>query len=84
VDDGAFEITLDDGSKATVVQPELLPHLRNETTLVMSVVAFRVVLPQQKTVLCPSCTKRIPVQVFAQRAIESMERVFWCVEIKFG
>ncbi|RXW11816.1 hypothetical protein EST38_g14039, partial [Candolleomyces aberdarensis] len=80
VDKGNFEITIDDGSKAIPVPPALLPHLRSETKLVMSVVTYqsvvtyRSVTPQQTTVPCPSCQKNIPVQVSEDS--RTSERVF--------
>ncbi|RXW11815.1 hypothetical protein EST38_g14040 [Candolleomyces aberdarensis] len=74
VDQGNFEITIDDGLKAIPVPPELLPHLASNTALVMSVVTYQSATPQQTTVSCPSCHKDIPVQVSEDS--RTSERVF--------
>ncbi|KAJ2925940.1 hypothetical protein H1R20_g11153, partial [Candolleomyces eurysporus] len=73
LDRSAFEITLDNGSKPITVQPELLPHLKDGTRLVMSVVTFQIASLQQTTVPCPSCGKDIPVQVSVD--ISAVDRV---------
>jgi hypothetical protein len=80
LDRGDFEITIDNGLKAITVTPELLPYLRHDTKLVMSVVTFQNVSRQQTTVLCPSCHEDIQVEVSVD--MDARERVFWCVEVK--
>jgi hypothetical protein len=79
VDNSDFEISLDDGSKAITVQPELLPHLKDGTKLVMSVVTFRRVSHKRKSVPCPSCNRSIPIHASAQSGTQ--ERVFWYVNL---
>jgi hypothetical protein len=79
VDGGNFEITLDDGSKAISVQPGILPHLKDGTKLVMSVVTFQRAPPHLKSVPCPSCSSSIPILVSTQSGTQ--ERVFWCVNL---
>jgi DNA-directed RNA polymerase subunit RPC12/RpoP len=74
LDTGNFEVVLDDGQNAITVPPELLPHLRDGTKLVMRVVTFQRASSKQTTVPCPSCGKNILMDMRAS------ERVFWCVD----
>jgi hypothetical protein len=80
VDTGNFQITIDDGSAATQLQPERLPGLENNTKLVMSVVTYQIApTSQQTTVSCPLCHNDIPTRATEDPSVS--ERVFWCATV---